>query len=92
MITEERLQELVSCGREAMPFKAELQELVEAYRAKKARVILNSNGLEVNKGTDGAWMCFRAPNGNQAAISIEVLAAKHSSIIAKTVRDWADAL
>lgn len=32
MITNERLQELCDHGREASPFKAELQELVAAYR------------------------------------------------------------
>ena len=91
MIAEGRLQELMLCGREAMPFKAELQELVEAYQARQAHVVLSSNGLAVRKGTDGVWLCFTAPDGKQAAISVAVLAAD-SSIAAHAIRGWADAL
>jgi len=81
MIDEDRLRELETDGRRALPMKMELEELVAAYRAKIP-------GIKVTKGDDGAWVHFETASGKRAAISIEVMAGNRVDLVARTLREW----
>ena len=84
MFTEERLQELEQLGpSEGRLFKAELQELIQAYR-ERPRVVKNV--------TDGAWLIFKSPSGKSGAISIECLALERPPITSQALREWSDSL
>lgn len=85
MISEERLVELETLHRyDSHPMRAELAELVAAYR--------KAPGLSVSKGDDGAWLHFTAPTGRRAAISVSCLAAERGDIVSSALIEWADSI
>lgn len=86
MITTERLAEIETAPREACIFKAEAQELVDAYRAVP-------RGLRVTKDQDGAvWLHIDAPSGKRAAICLDALGVERGGIVGAALLEWADAL
>lgn len=83
-ITEDRLKELETGGRDAMPMRAELQQLCEAYRNQL-------HGIHITSNADGTWLHFSSPTGKRAAISLDCLAAERGPIVGQTINEWLSA-
>jgi hypothetical protein len=45
-------------------------------------------GLSVTHKEDGCWMRFKASNGREACINLNVYADDHGSIIGSAIRQW----
>ena len=84
-ITENRLKELETDGRNAMPLRAELQALVAAYRSHQP-------GLRVTKRLDGVWLHFEPADGPRASVSLECVAAERPPIVRDAINGWADSV
>lgn len=85
-IKEERLVELEKLGPGASHlFKAELSELIVAYRSR-------IKGLTVTKKEDGVWLNFTSDTGKSAVVHADTLASDRGRITGAAIADWAKAI
>ena len=84
MITEERLVEFETEGRNAYPMKAELKELADVYRSRVT-------GISVTEIEGSMWINFDANTGRKASVTVKRIVEHLGPIVTMAICDWAEA-